>query len=137
MLVGGSTRIPKIQAMLSAHFNVSAVQQWSIDLQLILTYTHTHVAQPQGKELCRKINPDEAVAYGAAVQGAILSGVRSKTTQDLLLMDVTPLSLGIETTGKVMSTLIKRNTPVPTRKTKQYTTEEDYQVREEEAGAGE
>lgn len=82
---------------------------------------------PQGKELCKSINPDEAVAYGATVQGAILSGVRSATTQDLLLVDVTPLSLGIETTGRIMSTLIKRNTPVPVRKTKQYTTEEDFQ----------
>jgi len=68
------------------------------------------------------------VAYGAAVQGAILSGVRTAATNSLLLVDVTPLSLGIETTGRVMSTLIKRNTPIPVRKTKVYTTEEDWQT---------
>ena len=96
VLVGGSTRIPKVQAMLSEHFG--------------------------GKELCKSINPDEAVAYGAAVQGAILAGVRSSATQALLLVDVAPLSLGIETEGKLMSTIIKRNTPIPVRKTKEYTT---------------
>jgi len=102
VLVGGSTRIPKIQTMLSELFG--------------------------GRELNRSINPDEAVAYGAAVQGAILSGIRNNATNSLLLVDVTPLSLGIETTGKVMSTLIRRNTPIPVRKTKVYTTEEDYQT---------
>jgi molecular chaperone DnaK (HSP70) len=102
VLVGGSTRIPKIQQMLVEFMN--------------------------GKELCRSINPDEAVAYGAAVQGAILSGVRNNQTSSLLLVDVTPLSLGIETTGRVMSTLIKRNTPIPVRRTKTYTTEEDWQT---------
>jgi len=102
VLVGGSTRIPKIQASLQQYF--------------------------KGKELCKTINPDEAVAYGAAVQGAILSGERHAATSSLLLVDVTPLSLGIETTGRVMSTLIKRNTPIPVRKTKTYTTEDDYQT---------
>ena len=82
----------------------------------------------KGKDLCKSINPDEAVAYGASVQGAILSGARNAATDSLLLVDVTPLSLGIETTGRVMSTLIKRNTPIPVRKTKTYTTEEDYQT---------
>jgi len=101
VLVGGSTRIPRIQEMLIEHF--------------------------EGKELCRTINPDEAVAYGAAVQGAILSDTRHEATNQLLLVDVTPLSLGIETTGRIMSTIIKRNTPIPVRKTKQYTTEEDFQ----------
>jgi heat shock protein 1/8 len=81
----------------------------------------------QGKELCKTINPDEAVAYGAAIQGAILGNSQSAATQSLLLVDVAPLSLGIETTGKVMSAIIKRNTPIPVRKTKQYTTEADYQ----------
>ncbi len=81
----------------------------------------------QGKELCKTINPDEAVAYGAAIQGAILSNSQSAATQSLLLVDVAPLSLGIETTGKVMSAIIKRNTPIPVRKTKQYTTEADFQ----------
>ena len=102
VLVGGSTRIPKVQAMLSEHFG--------------------------GRELCKSINPDEAVAYGAAVQGAILSGVRSSATQSLLLVDVAPLSLGIETEGKLMSVVIKRNTPIPARRTKEYSTVEDNQT---------
>jgi len=102
VLVGGSTRIPKVQQMLSDFFD--------------------------GKELCRNINPDEAVAYGAAVQGAILSGVKSDDTNSLLLVDVTPLSLGIETVGKVMSTIIKRNTPIPTSKSDIFTTEQDDQT---------
>ncbi|EEY58912.1 heat shock cognate 70 kDa protein [Phytophthora infestans T30-4] len=102
VLVGGSTRIPKVQTMLSTLFG--------------------------GKELSKSINPDEAVAYGAAVQGAILDGIRNDATNSLLLVDVTPLSLGIETVGKVMSVLIKRNTAIPVRKTRVYTTEEDYQT---------
>lgn len=102
VLVGGSTRIPKLQMMLSEAFD--------------------------GKQLCRSLNPDEAVAYGAAVQGAILNGQRSKATENLLLKDVTPLSLGIETTGRVMSVVIPRNTPIPCTKTQVYTTEADYQT---------
>ena len=101
VLVGGSTRIPKVQAMLAEYFG--------------------------GKELCKSINPDEAVAYGAAVQGAILSGARNSATASLVLVDVTPLSLGIETEGKVMAVVIKRNTQIPARKTKTFTTTEDYQ----------
>merc|ERR1711962_852660 len=89
VLVGGSTRIPKIQKLLSEFFN--------------------------GKELNKSINPDEAVAYGAAVQAAILSGEEHETVSDLLLLDVAPLSLGIETAGGVMSSLIKRNTTIPTK----------------------
>lgn len=103
VLVGGSTRIPKIQEMLQNMF--------------------------QGRKLCKSVNPDEAVAYGAAVQGAILSGRRNARTDDLLLMDVTPLSLGIETTGRVMSVIIPRNTPIPCVKTQTYTTEANYQTK--------
>jgi L1 cell adhesion molecule like protein len=101
VLVGGTTRVPKIQEMLSSYFN--------------------------GKELCRNINPDEAVAYGAAVQAAILSGVKDETTNSMILLDVTPLSLGVETAGNMMTVLIPRGTVVPTKKTQTFSTASDNQ----------
>ena len=101
VLVGGSTRIPKVQQLLQEFFD--------------------------GKELCKSINPDEAVAYGAAIEAAVLSGATDNIIRDIVLLDVSPLSLGVDMEGEVMSIIIPRNTTIPTSKQSHYNNSCDYQ----------
>merc|ERR1719343_139591 len=100
VLIGGSTRIPKVQSIIESYF---------------------------GKEACRSINADEAVAYGAAVQAALISGDRSADLKDIVLVDVTPLSLGLETAGGIMTRLVDRNSTIPCKKTQVFSTYADNQ----------
>jgi len=102
VLVGGSTRVPRVQAILSEYFG--------------------------GKALNKSVHPDEAVAYGAAVQGAILAGVRDAATSNVLLVDVIPLSLGVECEGRQFAKVVPRNTAVPCKKSSEFTTVEDWQT---------
>ena len=101
VLVGGSTRVPKVQQLLSDFFN--------------------------GKELCKSVNPDEAVAFGACIQAAILAGHGDSKTNEILLLDVCPLTLGIETAGNIMTPMISRNTPIPCKKTQTFSNYADNQ----------
>jgi endoplasmic reticulum chaperone BiP len=103
VLVGGSTRIPKIQELLSDYFG--------------------------GKELSKAINPDEAVAYGAAVQGAILSGAARGKADEMILLDKTSLSMGIETVGGIFTKIIPRDSSIPTKKSQTFSTHQDNQSR--------
>ena len=102
VLVGGSTRCLRVREILSEYFG--------------------------GKELCQNVNPDEAVAYGAAIQAAILGGVEDPLTQGILLVDVVPLSLGVEMVGKKFAKVVPRNTSIPCKRTSEFTTVEDYQT---------
>jgi len=102
VLVGGSSRIPKVRQLVKDFFN--------------------------GKEPNTGINPDEAIAYGAAVQGGIICGETSEDTKDLVIIDATPLSLGIETVGGVMSVIIARGSFIPTKKSQTFTTYQDQQT---------
>merc|ERR1719379_1008219 len=102
VLVGGSTRVPKVQTMIQEFFD--------------------------GKKPCRSINPDEAVAYGATVQAAILNGEGGEACKDLLLLDVAPLSLGLQLTGDVFAKVIERNTTIPCKKSDVFTTDHDNQT---------
>lgn len=102
VLVGGSTRIPRVREILSEYFN--------------------------GKSLCTSVNPDEAVAYGAAVQGAILGGVQNPTCRSVLLVDVIPISLGVGCEGNQFAVVVPRNTSIPCKRTKEFTTVQNYQT---------
>jgi L1 cell adhesion molecule like protein len=153
VLVGGSTRIPKIQELVSSYFGGAIRALSRLALRSVFTLRCCPLPFRAGKEPCKSINPDEAVAYGAAVQAALLTGQTTSTTKDLLLIDITPLSLGIETVrvrvcctvlpvlftvlclvlasgqaGNVFSRLIQRNSPIPCKKTQTFSTFEDDQT---------
>ena len=132
VLVGGSTRIPKVQALVSEYFGGRQLNK-SVSRRVPFpprsSFAFVSSFSPSSLLfLLYQINPDEAVAYGAAVQAAVLTGQTSDKTADLLLLDVAPLSLGVAMQGDIFGVVVPRNTPIPTNKSRTFTTVEDNQT---------